>query len=637
MPSKRRLAAVMFTDVVGFTAATQANEPAALRDLEEHGALLRPLFARFGGREVKSTGDGFLVEFASALQATECAVEIQRRLGERNRGSAQRPILVRVGIHLGDIERRGTDILGDTVNVASRVVQLAEPGGVVVSEPVFVQVRDKVPQRFERLGPRSLKNVRLPLEVFRLTVAPSGQARPGAGDGPVRLAVLPFTNISPDPKDEYFADGLTEELITNLSQVRELRVIARTSVFGYKGQGKSVAQIGSELGVDSVLEGSVRKSGDQLRIAAQLVDVASQEHRWAMTYDRQLDNVFAVQADIAKRIADVLKVRLHEAEEARLAGPRTFRTDSYLAYLKGRSLLHTSSTEKLTEAKVQFERAIELDPTNAAAYSGLADATRILGWRQVGPSRAEWDRLGRELTERAIELDPHLADAHASRGLVLWDDFDFVACEAEFRIALAANPSNALAHYWYSLVLEDLGRVQDALREATLAIEADPHSLVILDGYIALLIWLEKFAEAEEQIEKLTKLDPDGSWSHSLRALYLLSRAKFVEALREMGPVERVEPDATYVRLLYAEIYGASGDRARAVEKVRAMEKAGDPDWSLANAWGLIGDLDATFRYLDRARESHFLPLQAFQISPLFAPLRRDPRYAAFLRKMNIG
>ncbi|MGP8077692.1 MAG: adenylate/guanylate cyclase domain-containing protein [Thermoplasmata archaeon] len=227
------------------------------------------------GREIKSTGDGFLVEFDSALRAVQCAIDIHQNLAERNAMPSVTPIRLRIGVHLGDVEERDGDIFGDSVYVASRIEPLADPGGICISEPVFGQVRNKISNQFEKLEPKALKNVRYPLDVYRVVLPWTGGPPPARSPGPARLAVLPFVNISPDPNDEYFADGLTEEMITVLSQLRELRVIARTSVSQYQANPKSVSQIGAELGVDAVLEGSVRKSVDQLRITVQLIDVGT--------------------------------------------------------------------------------------------------------------------------------------------------------------------------------------------------------------------------------------------------------------------------------------------------------------------------------------------------------------------------
>ena len=275
----------MFTDMFGSTASAQANEVESLKLRDEQADLVRPIFSAHRGREIKSMGDGFLVEFDSALHAVQCAIDVQQHLRERNSQPGAVPIQLRIGIHLGDVEHRESDIFGDAVNIASRIESTSDPGGLSISSQVFEQVRNKISNRLESLPPTTLKGVQMPIKVYRVVLPWTGPDA-STGDGPSGLAVLPFTNISPEQRDEYIADGLTEELITVLSQLRDLRIISRTSVMLYKATPKSATQIGAELGVSSLLEGSVRKAGNHLRITAQLIDTRSDRHLWSQTFDR---------------------------------------------------------------------------------------------------------------------------------------------------------------------------------------------------------------------------------------------------------------------------------------------------------------------------------------------------------------
>ncbi|HEX4922275.1 MAG TPA: adenylate/guanylate cyclase domain-containing protein, partial [Candidatus Bathyarchaeia archaeon] len=311
----RRLAAIMFTDIVGYTAITQRDERLALSLLEKQRELIRPVVSRYGGREVKTMGDAFLIEFQSALTATECAIEIQESLGDYNKSASQK-LFVKIGIHVGDVVHTGQDVFGDAVNIASRIQSLAEGGGVCISEQVYAQVRNKLPYRMEKMPPHELKNVQYPVDIYKLSLAMNED--PGGSAPKNRVAVLPLSNISPDPKDGYFADGMTEELITVLSQVHGLRVIARTSVDHYRGGVQRAAQIGRELGVGSMIEGSVRIAGDRLRVTVQLIDASNEEHLWSENYDRRLDDIFEVQSDIARRVAKNLEVRLMAKDQDRL-------------------------------------------------------------------------------------------------------------------------------------------------------------------------------------------------------------------------------------------------------------------------------------------------------------------------------
>src|SRR5712692_5091518 len=331
----------MFTDMVGYTVLSQKNEASALRLLEEHRKIVRPFFLKHNGLEVKTIGDAFLVEFASALEAVRCAFEIQQSLHELNSSrSTNEKLFLRIGVHLGDIIHGQSDVYGDAVNIASRIEPLADPGGVCITEQVYDQIKNKFEFPFSSVGKKELKNVSEPTEVFR-AVLPWQRENGGRSSYDIhRLAVLPLSNISPNPKDSYFADGMTEELITVLSQLHGLRVIARTSSEHYTGKEKRVSQIAQELQVGSVMEGSVRMAGQSIRVTVQLINAANEEHIWSENYDRKLDDIFAIQTEIAKQVAQSLKLKLLQEEKERLNTRATENIPAYVNYLRGRGLLH---------------------------------------------------------------------------------------------------------------------------------------------------------------------------------------------------------------------------------------------------------------------------------------------------------
>lgn len=301
----------MFTDIVGFSSLTQKNERLALELLEEHRKIVRPIIASHNGHEIKTIGDAFLIEFGSALEATQCAIDVQKSLHDyHQRSTAERRIHLRVGVHVGDVVQRQSDILGDAVNIASRIEPLAEADGICISEQVYAQVRNKLDCQIEELGPHELKNIDYPVNVYRILPPWEDSAMAQVRLDRKRVAVLPFLNISPDPNDAYFADGLTEELMVRLSSISGLKVIARTSIMRYKGTSKSVREIGKELESGSVLEGSVRKAVNRLRVTAQLIDATTQEHLWAQNYDRDLEDVFAIQTEVAENVSNALKTQL---------------------------------------------------------------------------------------------------------------------------------------------------------------------------------------------------------------------------------------------------------------------------------------------------------------------------------------
>jgi adenylate cyclase len=638
--SVRRLSAIMFTDMVGSTAAAQSNEADALKLRDEQAALVRPLFAAHQGREIKSMGDGFLAEFDSALRAVQCALDIQHRLHERNAQPGVASIQLRIGVHLGDVEQKETDIFGDAVNIASRIEPLAPPGGVCISGEVYSQVRNKVPNKLEKLPPRPLKGLQVSIDVYRV-VLPWAAAETAHGSaGPTGIAILPFSNISPDPKDEYFADGLTEELISVLSQLRDLRVISRTSVMQYKSTTKTASLIGVELGVVSILEGSVRKAGNRIRVTAQLIDAGSDRHLWAKTYDRELDDIFAVQSEIARQVAEALQVELRATEAARLGARGSVVPDSYLAYLKGRTRLHERTDTAIAEAKEQFELAVALDPKNAAAYSGLADATRLLGWRTHGVPRASWEETTRGLVARAIELDPDLAEAHTSLGLILWEAYDYPGAEREYQRALALNPSYAAAHHWYATLLEDEGRLEEALREMQLAEAADP----LAGGYVGvlagMLIDLKRFDEGFRKIQRLGALEPDSYRYHDALVQLYRARSELAQCLAECRRCEELQTNAAWKRMWRVYALATSGEKEEARALLQSEEASPEfPNlaWIVGWAYALLDDLDSCFRCLEVAVAAHNIALQPFRSRRELENVRTDPRFPLLLKKMNLA
>ncbi len=644
MAPERRLAAIVFTDLEGFTSEAHRDERGALRLIEEQRALLRSILTAYHGREIKSMGDGLLLEFANARDAVEGAVALQQAIHERNAKERTPPLRMRVGIHLGDVEDRGDDILGDAVNIASRIEPLAETGGVCLTVQVYDQVRNKVPYQLVRLGGKAIKGIPEPLEVYRV-VLPWVTRNPSAPPSDLpRIAVLPLANISPDPSDEYFADGLTEELITILSQLQELRVIARTSVISYKTAPKPIATIGEELGVGSVLEGSVRRAGDQLRITVQLIDVATQEHRWAATYDRRLADIFAVQSEVARKVAEALQVKLRKPELDRLLAPREVVPESYLAYLRGRRLIIDSYAKgSLEAAKNEFEEAIRLDPTNARAYAGLADATHYLAAFHGSGGPVIIPEQSRKLAARALELDPDLAEAHSALGVQLYNSLEWEAAEREAKIALSLNPSNSTTRLWYADLLEEQLRTDEALRQLRLAKEADPQSPVVVVVLTVLLTYLRRLDDAQAEIARLHELDPHGRFPHLALAYLLFLRSEPTAALQELHQAEGL-PDQEGSRgpsYAIARLYALLGNSARAREILKILEDRPRSMLSLegrASVHALLGDRDEFFRILQEALTTYGgLAVQAFRLDPVYEPVRRDPRFADLLRALKLA
>jgi adenylate cyclase len=627
----------MFTDMVGYTASTQADETGALKLLGEQEELVRPLFSAHQGREIKSTGDGFLVEFGSALHAVQCAVDIHRRLRERNAQRGGAPITLRIAIHLGDVEERGGDIFGDAVNIASRIEPFAPPGGVCISGPVFDQVRNKIPNRCEKLGPTVLKNVRFPVELYRVTLPWETPEPPRVEASRGRLAVLPLANISPDPKDEYFADGLTEELISALSKLRELRVIARTSVNQYKSTAKSVSQIGSELDVASVLEGSVRKAGNRLRITLQLIDVATQEHIWANSYDRELDDVFAIQTEIAERTAGALRLELLGPERESIRRKPTSVLAAYNLYLKGIHAARQSTQEGYTESLKFFEEAIQQDPNFALAYASLANMYILKAGDTLAP-RDAFPRAG-ELVTKALELDSTSSDAHTARGnLALQFDQDWGVSESEFKRAVSLNPSNANAHFWYAMLLNALNRYNEAIEELRTTIELDP--LWFLPKWWLMTVYFLSgdSGSAIASAEEIRDADPKNPGPHIALGTIHIRAGRMDDARKEAelshGPVDAND---RWNRAVFFAILGNPEEARRLLEEWEEASKTRFINPALiAGLCVVLGEKEKALERLEREFREGNRSLWADYQWIAFDPIRDHPRFRALLKRLDL-
>jgi adenylate cyclase len=433
----RRLAAIMFTDMVGYTALTQSDESAALSLLQTQNGMILPLIRAHGGTPVKTIGDAHLAEFGSALEAVTCAVEIQRRVKQYDDSASTRESFkLRVGIHIGDVVHKDNDVFGDAVNIASRLEPLAEPGGVCISQQVYDQVHNKVEFRLEKLPFHQLKNVSSRIEAYKVIDVQTG---PPAEQEMLkeRVAILPLSNFSPSSQDEYLADGMTEELITAISGVEGLRVIARTSVMKFKNKETDIAEIGRALNAGTILEGSFRKIGERIRVTVQLIDARTEEHRWASNYDGDMKDIFSIQSDIAGKVAQALEKKLLDQSAAHR---RAVNIEAYELYLKGRHYWNRRNADGVTQALKLFKAAVEKDPDFAKAYAGIADCYSIGRGLQLF-KRDEADELARAAIQKALDLDDSIAEAHASRGLVLDNLGRYSEAEESFKRALSLNPT----------------------------------------------------------------------------------------------------------------------------------------------------------------------------------------------------
>ena len=627
----------MFTDMVGFTTATHRDEAGALERLREMEVIVRAAVRAHSGREVKSTGDGSLIELSSALKAVECAIAIQHQLHERNAAPDVTPIHLRIGVHVGDVEGHGADIFGDAVNIAARVLSVADPEGIALTEQVVHHVENKLGVPVESLGPRGLKGVDKPVPIFRVVLPWSGPATASQDRLLPRLAVLPLRNISPDPDDAYFADGLTEELIAVLGQVRELRVIGRSSAARFGGGARSLPEIGRELGASAVLEGSVRKAGERLRISLQLVDVATQEGLWTETFDRRLDDVFAVQTEVGERTAAALRVRIVGPGSPVPEKPPTPNLAAYGLYLQGLHRIQSSRPLDVATTAELFRRAIAEDPAFSGAYSRLANC--LLGSvGETSPARKVIPQV-RPLVEKALSLDPSSPEAHTANGnLAMQGDLDWSRAETEFRYALARNPSDADPRRWYALLLRALQRYGDAEEQARVMIELDP----LTPGGPIFLASIQRLAGDTEAALRTTRTlhrprESAASFHLNLAYTYFYA-ARLEETRRELGEELTAaggQPSLDHDVLL-ARLGDPTGARRRLEEEERLAKQAYVPLVNLAALAAAVGDAERALAYLERDWSEGDRGLWYMYQGTAFDPIRSDPRFLRLLERYRL-
>ena len=537
----------MAADVVGYSRLMEQDEAGTLERLRAHRKeLFEPEIERYHGRIFKLLGDGLLAEFGSAVDAVECAVALQNGTAQANAGSpTDKRTALRVGINLGDVVVEDSDLYGDGVNLAARLQELAEPGGICVSAKVREEVGRKVEIGFEDFGERQLKNIAKPVRVYMIRPAlPAANAQPLALPDKPSIAVLPFDNLSGDPEQQYFSDGIAEDVITDLSKVSGLFVIARNSSFTYRGKAVKVQEVSRELGVRYVLEGSVRKAGNRVRIAAQLIDGTTGGHLWAERYDRDLTDIFAVQDEVTREIVSALAVKLTQREQRRIARRGTDNLEAYDYYLRGRQLQLQRTKEANAEARPLLERAIELDPQFARAHSVLAGVhglDYVNRWRD--PPEDSRHRA-HELAQRAVALDDDDPYAHVVLGLNYSALRQHDRAMAEARRALALDPNFAWAYSLLGQVLYYSGRPQDAIEPLKAAIRLDPNDQDPFLHYLAMAYYgVGRYEDAAAALKRRIIRKPDTDMSRVLLAACYGHLGRMEEAQAQWREVMRINPD----------------------------------------------------------------------------------------------
>ena len=538
----RRLSAILAADVVGYSRLIRADEDGTIMSLRKLRAeLIEPKIAARNGRVVKLMGDGILVEFSSVVDAVQCGADVQHSMAERNAGAPENERFVfRIGINLGDVVIEGDDIHGDGINVAARLEALAEPGEICVSGAVHDQVRDRLDLAFEDMGDRNLKNIDRPVRVWRWC---SDKSVAGTDAEPVpafppktSIAVLPFDNMSGDPEQEYFADGITEDIITEISRIPEVMVISRNSTFTYKHKAAKSQDVCRDLGVRYVLEGSVRKAGERVRINAQLIEGRSGGHLWAERYDRGLEDIFAVQDDVTEKIVRALEVKLVGATEPR---QKTGISEAYDCVLRGREQYRLFSKSSNSAARNLYERAIALDPDYAEPYAGLAE-THVQDWF-MGHDPA-LDRAF-ELAQQASARDPSLPLVQEALSTAHLFKKQHAEAIATARRWIELEPSNADAYATLAGALHFAGENEDVIALIEKAMRLNPFYPFFYPHYIGLAnLAMRRYEEAVAAFKRSVALGSEALWPHVFLAACHGILGEKAMARTQLAEVLRINP-----------------------------------------------------------------------------------------------
>jgi adenylate cyclase len=585
---ERRLTAILAADVVGYSRLMGSDEfgtVAALDTLQSD--FITPKISEHQGRIVKLTGDGMLVEFPSVVNAVACATDMQRGMRKRNAGVPQdQRIEFRMGVNVGDVIVQGEDIFGDGVNVAARLESIAPVGGIAVSQTVRDHIGKRLDLIFEDMGERQLKNIERPIRVYSISLdAPSSREISDAAaahpEEKPSIAVLPFINMSGDPEQEYFSDGITEDIITDLSKVSGLFVVARNTAFTYKGKTVEVPEVAKRLGVNFVLEGSVRKAGSRVRVTGQLIHGKNGGHVWADRYDRDLTDIFAIQDEITHAIVEQLRVKLLPQEKKSIQQTPTDNVEAYTFYLKGRQFMERSSKAYYQLARHMFAKAVELDSQYARAYAGIADCDSFLLLHYQVEDVAVEDILA--TSAKALALDSGLAEAHASRGLALSVEKRYDEATAEFEQAITLDPNSFEGHYFYGRACFTRGKLERAAALFERSAEIKP------DGYQSLILLIQIYRSLGRDADKLNAarrgveraernlaLHPDNARAAAVAAGALVTLGDKDRAREWLSRALAIDPHDIYTQYNSACIYSNLGDTERALDLLeRVLPHAG--------------------------------------------------------------
>ena len=640
----RRLSAIMFTDMVGFTALMQEDEGRAKNIRDRHRETLRHSIEEHRGEIVQFYGDGTLSIFNSAIDGVSSAVVAQIELQK------DPAIPVRIGIHVGDINHDEDGVYGDGVNVAARIQALSVPGTIMISGKVFDEIKNHPDLPATALGEFEMKNVRRPVQVFAISapglVVPDASSMDSRAEPPKKtIAVLPFVNMSADPENEFFSDGISEELINALTLVEGLQVTARTSSFAFKGKNTDVREIGKQLGVRAVLEGSVRRVGDRVRITAQLIDTRDGYHIFSKAYDRVLDDIFKTQDEISLEITNELRAALpgERAKSAPLVQPATEDSEAYTAYLMGLHYWNQWTPDAANEAVGHFQRAVELDPEFAQAYAAMARAHSYLGAMGRMSLCGAAYKCAADAARKAIELDADIADSHSALGLVrLFDDWDLPAAEASFLRALSINPDSIDVLHGYSLYLHAADRPLEALEVLERAAMIDPLNLPVSNFLGSCYMAARRYADAIEQFERTLALDPTYRSALEGKGWTLFVMGRLDDAIATFERVRDLTPHPKGGITPLAVALAIAGREVEAEEILRILEEREqeEPELSLdvdfASIYAALGRDDQALARLRKAADKRVGALVFLRTSLPWDRLRQIAGFEEFMQEYGL-
>jgi len=638
----RLLAAIMFTDMVGYTALMQENEKKAKKNRDRHRKILQDAVTRHQGKILQYYGDGTLIIFKSAIRGVECAIKIQSDLQRDPK------IPLRIGIHSGDIVYDDEGVYGNAVNVASRIEGLAVSGSILISGKVLDEVKNHKTFSTAFLGTFDLKNVTTPMEVYAianegLAIPTKNEIKAKPGDKKKTLAVLPFVNMSSDPENEYFSDGITEELLNVLAKEPGLQVTARTSSFAFKDKNEDIKVIGAKLGANTILEGSVRKAGKRIRITAQLISTADGYHIWSETFDRQLEDIFEIQDEIAHKISNRLREKLTlRSEEVTFVKPPTNNIEAYNVYLKG--LFHSNKwTLKDAEIAMKaFHESIKMEPDFALPYSRLSTLHIYLGASGKKPIQNVFPKA-KEYAQKALQLDELAAESHeALANVYFFYDWNWDESFKSLEKAIELNPSYAAAYLLKGIWFVIHERFDEAIESIRKAILLDPFNPAGNYAYAAILLFSDQIKESSNQLDILFEISPHFPDALSMKGMVYQLMGEHEKAMNLYKQLQIIPGFEFAADGFLGRLYLSMNQPAKAneyLDKLLTTEKkmpTSKVAFLIALLYASMDKPDEMFHFLNKSVENKDNEIIYIRVFLNFKKFRQDPRFAELVRKIGL-